>query len=472
MSYSYSVEGALARYTNWDVLVSQIMANLNILETHLGITPTQLYSLDPDKPKVFCWLAKNGVDIKDRIDSVRASIGFDNFEWRTGFNPTDGTQYMSFDDLAMMARAVGIPGARIPKSEIDVPYMYANGSSSESIISKQYSSTYKANPVNIQTRDAAQVYDINFSLSKYEFSLNLPNVDGYSFLNNVTFRVREDQWKAAVGFSKLRIAYSFNLYSIWNKSGNDIDAFQDISMAQIFQFGLPVDPEITGFGAPTMGYTTSIPSTGDEFKKALYLLPNPFIKVDNSYVFSLRFNPEERLGDFGEYFVYDPIIGDSAVSPQLAFLANANSKKSKRWDFEVNHIANHAYVSGYDYGEVIYRVTKADETPLTVPQLDIVFTPDGNNFTVMDTVNGDGVVSGVMDWIQTSATYFFGCVINPSALSLPSDIPLNALSEYYQYGATPNTIGQQTDNGVIMKRAAIYAETELTPPFIWMAARR
>lgn len=461
MSYAYQTEGIMARYTTWDTLVAQIMANLNILETHLGITPTKLYSLDTGVPKVFSWKAKNGEDIKNRIDSVRSSIGFDNFEWRTGFNPTDGTQYMSFDDLAMIARAVGVPGTRIPKSEVDVPYCYST-SGDRVVTTNSYQLNYKPSPVNIQGTD----YDLNFSLTENTF-FDAANPLASSFFNGVNFRITAEQWKSTVGFNKLRVAYSYDIQSDWTGTWFlTVNGYVPPNMFYDFQFGLPVDPEITGKGAPTMGYTTGIPNTNGEFKNQQYLYPVQFTSgIPAIY-------PEEFCGEFGEYYIYDSVIGDPSVSPQLAFLSNASNKKAKRWDFEVNHVARHQIVAGYDQTDRIYRVTKADESAATAPGLNVLYSDDGITFDSLDTASGSGVISAVSDWTQTSANYYFGCIADVSGLDIPEDIPLSAPSEYYQYGTTPNTIGQEKDNGVIMKRAAIYAETELTPPFIWMASRR
>ncbi len=107
MAYTYMVEGEVARYSNWNLLVAQIVENLNILEFKLGMELTKLWPLEAGAARCWAWKTLNGWQFVDRIDAVRLAIGFAGFTWPAGFNLTDESRFMSAADLATLARAVG-----------------------------------------------------------------------------------------------------------------------------------------------------------------------------------------------------------------------------------------------------------------------------------------------------------------------------------------------------------------------------
>jgi len=467
MSYDYSIETTMARYTNWDVLVRQIMENLNILEDHLSMSNTQLYSLDAGPPKIFSWLAKNGVDIQDRINDVRSGIGFDVFEWRAGFSPTSGTEYMSFDDLAMVARAVGVPGTRIPRAGDDFPYPY-HEAGKIATSGEAWRMQYRTTPSNITTKDGAPVFDILLQLQSETFEQSLPASEDISTLFSV---IPGGVWLGATGFNNLRTAFAFNIESgqYGSEGGYSKNAPSSPRVWFPFAQGRPTNPAEALQGGPVRHYKRSgFPSVNDE-----HTVFNPNIDV---FTFGDTFTKEphydDYLGDFGEYLLYDPVVGDAIYSPQIAFMTNISNGTTLQWTTQINHISKHYLSDGIDVMDQLFRIASFTEGNFTNPDLSAKYSPDGNSFVALGDISGEGAGSVVADWTQTTTQYYFGCIPSETGLTLPLNNAIPPLSEILKYGNTPNTVGQEEDNGEIVNHISIYAESEFTPPLIWMASRR
>ncbi|MEW6234755.1 MAG: hypothetical protein AB1656_05150 [Candidatus Omnitrophota bacterium] len=497
--YNYFSEGVLAK-TDWNNLALAVQLNLNYLEGFAHIYPlTEIVgNLEVVPPPVWSYRRiHNGVlqqeTLMQRIDRVRAAIGFAPFEWPSGFDLESSARMLSAADLQTLARAVGCP---YEASQTQYPSMamcepaYAATNETRTGYESTVAIVWRTSGSGIDyytiSRGASMRSSIHRTSLNADANRALVKYIDYEPFPGMPLK----KWRGSSPIEKIQsFAHAIVECLAWPVTAHTVAKWYDCGVAEaFFAAGLP-DPSKASGALTCLGETMDIGKDIKLFNGTLYFndlnhsegvicfLPAKYPKSQeysdpNDWQF---FTEPDSPGIIGAQFVPFNFTQDAHITatenqPQIAILSSPIVKQAKHWEIIVDFWSHRFLVDTTEKIPTNYKVSAKMEGNAAIPTLFRAQIADdvGNIATAGTFAEGAGAV---MDYVGETS-FNVGCSIDPSWSAFPdiADVDINDIESYRQFISQHTT--EQRNNGSVMKRKVCYAEVDFTIPVVWLASQR